>query len=48
MTASLNVRHKRPVLTPGVVLARAVLEGVEGRKRFVTEYMEDGKGMVYA
>jgi len=36
------------VPTPGVVLARAVLEGVEGRKRFVTGYVEDGKEMVYA
>ncbi len=48
MTASLAVRYERPVPTPGVVVARAVLGRVEGRKRFVTGTVEDGEGKVYA
>jgi thioesterase superfamily protein 4 len=47
-TASLKVDYGRPCPTPGVVLARALLTRVEGRKRFVNATLEDGRGGVYA
>jgi thioesterase superfamily protein 4 len=47
-TGSLRVDYVKPCPTPGVVLARAVLSRVEGRKRFVKGTLEDGRGVVYA
>jgi acyl-coenzyme A thioesterase PaaI-like protein len=48
MTASLAIRYERPVVTPGIVVARAVMDRVEGRKRFVRGTVEDLEGGVYA
>jgi hypothetical protein len=44
MTASLAITYERPVPTLGVVLARAVLEGWEGRKRLLRGRWRMGRG----
>lgn len=52
VTVSLNMTYKRPVRVPGVVVARAEVRRVEGRKIFVRgdisavggEEGEDGEG----
>ncbi|EON65373.1 hypothetical protein W97_04611 [Coniosporium apollinis CBS 100218] len=47
-TAYLNISYKAPLMTPGVVLARAGVEKVEGRKRWFWARLEDGRGLVFA
>ncbi|KAH8591597.1 thioesterase family protein-like protein [Bisporella sp. PMI_857] len=46
MTAYLNVNYKKPVTTPSVVLCRASVDRVEGRKLYVKGSIEDGNGTV--
>jgi acyl-coenzyme A thioesterase PaaI-like protein len=48
MTAYLKVDYRKPVRTPGVVLARAWLEKKEGRKMWGRGTVEDGEGNVLA
>jgi acyl-coenzyme A thioesterase THEM4 len=48
MTAYLKVDYRRPVRTPGVLLARAWLEKMEGRKMWGRGVVEDGEGNVLA
>jgi acyl-coenzyme A thioesterase PaaI-like protein len=43
-TANLNVSFRRPVKTPGVVIAKSWLEKREGRKCIVRGLLEDGEG----
>jgi acyl-coenzyme A thioesterase PaaI-like protein len=46
-TAYLNVKYRRPLRTPGVIRARAVIERVVGRKTYVrTEIFEESGEMV--
>ncbi|TKA23749.1 hypothetical protein B0A50_07030 [Salinomyces thailandicus] len=47
-TAWLNVEYKAPIDTPGVVLARAWVTGMERRKIWVSGVIEDGEGKVLA
>jgi acyl-coenzyme A thioesterase PaaI-like protein len=47
-TAKLTVEYKRPVGTPGTVMARAWIVAVEGRKVWVEGVVEDGEGNVHA
>ena len=47
-TASLKADYKAPIKTPGLVLARAWLDRVEGRKVWVQARIEDGRGGVFA
>lgn len=46
MTAYLNVRYKKPVRTPSVLLLRGWVERREGRKIFGRGTVEDGEGNV--
>jgi len=48
MTAYLKVDYRRPVKTPGVLLARAWLEKREGKKMWGRGVIEDGEGNVLA
>jgi thioesterase superfamily protein 4 len=48
MTAYLNIQYKKPVMTPSMILARAVLVRKEGRKIYVKGSIEDGNGGVMA
>ncbi|KAI4123494.1 MAG: hypothetical protein LQ347_006134 [Umbilicaria vellea] len=47
-TAYLNVKYRRPVLTPGVYLLTATYTKVVLRKQFMKAALEDGEGTVYA
>lgn len=47
-TAYLNVQYKAPVNTPCVLIARAWMTRMEGRKVFLKGVLEDGEGKVYA
>ncbi|KAJ9668112.1 hypothetical protein H2201_001918 [Coniosporium apollinis] len=47
-TAYLNIKYLSPLVTPGVVLTRAGVERVEGRKRWFWATIEDGAGKVFA
>lgn len=46
MTAYLNTSYKRPVRTPGVILARSWIEKIEGKKVWARGTIEDGQGNV--
>jgi len=48
LTAYLKVDYRKPVKTPGVLLARAWLEKIEGRKMWGRGTIEDGEGIVLA
>jgi thioesterase superfamily protein 4 len=48
MTAYLKVDYRKPVKTPGVLLARGWLERMEGRKMWGRGTIEDGEGNVLA
>jgi acyl-coenzyme A thioesterase THEM4 len=48
MTAYLKVDYRKPVKTPGVLLARAWLEKREGRKMWGRGTIEDGEGNLLA
>ena len=48
MTAYLKVDYRRPVKTPGVLLARGWLERKEGRKMWGRGTIEDSEGNVLA
>jgi acyl-coenzyme A thioesterase THEM4 len=43
MTAYLNVSYKRPVRTPGVVLATARIMKAEGKKWWIRATIEDSE-----
>jgi acyl-coenzyme A thioesterase PaaI-like protein len=45
-TARLDIRYRRPVKTPGVVIAKAWLEKREGRRWAVKGVLEDSAGHV--
>ncbi|ETI29274.1 hypothetical protein G647_01727 [Cladophialophora carrionii CBS 160.54] len=47
-TVKLTVEYKRPVTTPGTVMARAWIVAIEGRKVWVEGVVEDGEGNVHA
>lgn len=47
-TARLAMNYRAPIKTPGIVLARATVSKVEGRKVTVKATIEDGKGGVFA
>ncbi|KAF2491928.1 hypothetical protein BU16DRAFT_98405 [Lophium mytilinum] len=47
-TKEMYVRFRKPVATPGVILARATVEKVEGKRTWVKGWVEDGMGTVYA
>jgi acyl-coenzyme A thioesterase THEM4 len=47
-TARLAMNYRAPIDTPGIVLARATVSKVEGRKVAVMATLEDGKGGVFA
>ncbi|KAF2815950.1 Thioesterase/thiol ester dehydrase-isomerase [Mytilinidion resinicola] len=47
-TKEMYVRFRKPVATPGVILARAKVEKVEGKRTWVKGWVEDGMGTVYA
>ena len=48
-TAYLKTDYKKPIPTPGIFLARVVLEGrATGRKQWLRGTFEDGKGLVFA
>ncbi|EKD13200.1 uncharacterized protein L3040_003004 [Drepanopeziza brunnea f. sp. 'multigermtubi'] len=46
MTAYLNVNYKRPVPTPSVIIVRAWLDRIEGRKMFGKGVIEDEEGRI--
>jgi acyl-coenzyme A thioesterase PaaI-like protein len=48
MTVYMNVRYRRPVETPGVVLVEAVCTKREGRKTFVEAKVLGEGGVVFA
>lgn len=48
MTAYLKTDYRKPVTTPGIILARAWLEKQEGRKMWGRGVIEDGEGNVLA
>jgi acyl-coenzyme A thioesterase PaaI-like protein len=47
-TATITVDFKSPVSTPCVVLARAWVTAISGRKIWVSGVLEDGMGGIYA
>lgn len=47
-TATMTVDYKAPIDTPGVVLARAWLIELTGRKIWIRAVIENGEGMVLA
>lgn len=47
-TATLTVDFKAPVLTPCVVLARAWVVEITGRKTWIQGVLQDGDGKVFA
>jgi acyl-coenzyme A thioesterase THEM4 len=44
MTAYLNMKYLAPVVTPGIVLGRAKVVKVEGRKIYIRGALEDSEG----
>lgn len=48
-TVALNITYKKPVTTPGTILARSHITKVDGpRKVWVHGSIEDGKGTIHA
>lgn len=47
-TAYLNVKFKKPLRTPQVVVVRGQVKKVEGRKLYVKGRCEDKDGMTFA
>jgi acyl-coenzyme A thioesterase PaaI-like protein len=47
-TARLTVEYKKPVATPGTIIARAWIRSVDGRKIFVEGVIEDKNGIIHA
>lgn len=47
-TASLTVNYKKPIPAPGVVLCRAQITKVVGRKRFIRCTVEGPNDVIYA
>jgi acyl-coenzyme A thioesterase PaaI-like protein len=47
-TASMNVRFRRPLATPQVVMATATFNRIEGRKVFLDVDVRSGDGVVFA
>jgi len=45
-TAYMNTSYRKPVPTPSVILCRARLERIDGRKVFIHATIEDGKGTI--
>ena len=48
MTAYLNVTYLKPVKTPQVILAKAKLREIKGRKYYVDSSISDSNGVVLA
>ncbi|MCJ1278521.1 hypothetical protein MMC21_006338 [Puttea exsequens] len=48
VTASLKVDYLKAVVTPGIVMVTAEFGRAEGRKRWITATVEDGRGTVLA
>ena len=48
VTVTLNIKFRRPVPTPSIVLCRARFTKFEGRKAWITGTVEDGMGTIYA
>ena len=48
VTGELAVKYERPLPIPGVVLGRAWLEKIDGRKVWIRGLLEDGNGLVFA
>jgi len=42
----MNTSYRKPVATPSVILCRARLERIDGRKVFIHATIEDGKGTI--
>jgi acyl-CoA thioesterase FadM len=47
-TAYLNVKFKKPLHTPQIVIVRGQIKKVEGRKLFLKGRCEDRDGMAFA
>ncbi|KIW26271.1 uncharacterized protein PV07_09382 [Cladophialophora immunda] len=47
-TVALNVSYRKPVATPGTIMARAWITKVDGRKIWVHGVVEDGRGNLHA
>ncbi|OAP54907.1 hypothetical protein AYL99_10607 [Fonsecaea erecta] len=47
-TVALNVTYRKPVRTPGTIMARSWITKVDGRKVWVHGVIEDGHGNVHA
>lgn len=47
-TATLTVDYKNPIGTPGVILVRAWVIKIDGRKVWSKGVIEDGKGKIFA
>ncbi|CCG84639.1 protein of unknown function [Taphrina deformans PYCC 5710] len=47
-TANLNVNYRKPIPAPGVVLCRASITAVQGRKRFIKCTVEGPDNVIYA
>ena len=47
-TVQLNITYKKPVMTPGTVIARSWISKVEDRKVWVSGVVENGEGELHA
>jgi len=47
-TVALNITYKKPVTTPGTILARSWITKAEGRKIWISGTIESGTGEVHA
>ncbi|KIW94619.1 uncharacterized protein Z519_04595 [Cladophialophora bantiana CBS 173.52] len=47
-TVALNVSYRKPVTTPGTIMARSWITKVDGRKIWVHGVVEDGSGNLHA
>ena len=47
-TVQLNITYKKPITTPGTIIARSWISKVEDRKVWVRGVLENGKGELHA
>lgn len=47
-TANLSVNYKKPIPAPSVILCRAWITKVDGRKRYISCTVEGPEGIIYA
>ncbi len=47
-TVALNITYKKPVITPGTIMARSWITKVNGRKVWIHGAIENGSGEVHA